>query len=204
MPRIISFRNNKTILIINSNIITLLRTLLFIPIVWFLKHNYSVYACWTVVLHSFFGTFDGIVARVHGGLYPNQDDPVRSRFLIAFCNKIVNLLIFIVLMQTINFSNASNFETMVFCSIIYCVIIYDVVVAVLRVQSYFEAILIKEKANMASKATLEWKLKTKLESVGISALCLASDKSHENPVMNFCMLKTYSLFNLFFTKYFIL
>ena len=104
MPRMIAFRNNQTILIINSNIITLLRTLLFIPIVWFLKHNYSVAACYTVVFHSVLGTFDGIVAKVHGALYPSQDDPVRNRFLIAFCNKIVNLLIFIAMLQTTNFS----------------------------------------------------------------------------------------------------
>ncbi len=39
---------------------------------------------------------------------------------------------------------------------------------------------------MANKATLEWKLKTKLESVGIAALCLACDKSYDNPVMNGC------------------
>ena len=117
--------------------------MLFIPIVWFLKHNYSVSACYTVVIHSIFGTFDGIVARVHGALYPNQDDPVRTRFLIAFCNKIVNLLILIAMMQTLNFENCGNIETLFFYSIIYAVIVYDVVTAVLRVQGYFEAILIK-------------------------------------------------------------
>jgi hypothetical protein len=143
MPRCISFRNKRTILIINSNIITLLRTMLFIPIVWFIKHNYSVAACFTVIIHAFFGHFDGIVARVHGVLYPNQDDPHRSRFVIAFCNKVVNLLIFIAMMQTISFENCSYYETVFFCGIIYSVIVYDVVTAVLRVQSYFEAILIK-------------------------------------------------------------
>ena len=44
----------------------------------------------------------------------------------------------------------------------------------------------RDKSKMANKATVEWKLKTKLESVGISALCLASDKSYENPVLNGC------------------
>lgn len=80
-------------------------------------------------------------------------------------------------------------------------IVYDVVVAVLRVQGYFEAILIKEKSNMASKATLEWKLKTKLESVGIAALCLASDKSYDNPVMNFCNFIFYIESNFFSNLY---
>ena len=44
---------------------------------------------------------------------------------------------------------------------------------------------------MASRATLEWKLKTKLESVGIAALCLASDKSYESPIMNTCKINFY-------------
>lgn len=46
----------------------------------------------------------------------------------------------------------------------------------------------REKSYLAIKASNQWKLKTKLESAGIAALCLASDQSYENPIFNSCML----------------
>lgn len=153
-----------------------------------------------VVFHDFLDHLDGIVAKVQRVTYPNHDDPLLGGFLDAFCDKIVNVLSIWTIIQYTDFTAVTNFQAFIYLFVCYGVISYESIIGIVRVQDFFLAkfkkeFKIKEKqAELVSEieaakitaASMEGKLKEKLESTGIAFLCLAIKKSYSNPVTNIC------------------
>lgn len=181
--------------VFTANIVTLSRVFLVIPIAWFLKYDYNLSAFMCVVFHDFLDHLDGIVAKVHRVTYPDQDSPLLGGFLDAFCDKIVNVLAIWTILQYTNFSNTGNFEFYLYLTLCYAVIGYETVIGVIRVQDYFLATF-KQNYNIqdsevketdpvkVTAASMEGKLKEKLESTGIALLCMGIGKFNSNPLVN--------------------
>lgn len=138
IPQNLSLGNGRLVLTVNASVFTLSRTGLFIPIAWLLKYNHYTLACITVLLHSFLGHVDGIVYKLHKNLYPSRDNPLLTNFLIAFCNKVVNILTLLVIYQAANFENVSYLEYAIYCFVFYAAISYDSLITIIRVHDYFE------------------------------------------------------------------
>lgn len=195
IPRYISFGGNK-VPIFTANIVTLSRTFLILPIAWFLKYDYNWLAFWCVVFHDFLDHLDGIVAKVQRVTYPNHDDPILGGFLDAFCDKIVNVISLWTVLQTVDLNGTSTYEKFMCLFICYAVISYETVIGIVRVEDYFKA-QFKKRYNIEDKnpkekvdpkqvtaASMEGKLKEKLESTGIACLCMAISRCNENPISN--------------------
>lgn len=125
--------------VFTANIVTISRTFLVVPIAWCLKYEFNRVAFGCVVLHDFLDHLDGIVAKVHRDVYPNQDDPLLGGFLDAFCDKIVNVLSLWTIVQVIDLGKSSDVETLAFLAVCYAVISYESIIGVVRVQDFFLA-----------------------------------------------------------------
>ena len=162
------------------------------------RYDYNFLACMCVVYHDFLDHLDGIVAKVQKVTYPNHDDPILGGFLDAFCDKIVNVLSIWSILIFVRFDNLSSYETFYLLAVCYGVMAYEIVIGIVRVQDFFLAkfkrdFKIEEKEKQENQdvkaitaASMEGKLKEKLESTGIAFLCLSVDKSQENQVNNIC------------------
>jgi hypothetical protein len=158
-----------------------------------------------VVYHDFLDHLDGIVAKVHKVTYPNHDDPILGGFLDAFCDKIVNVLSIWSILIFVQFDQLSSYEAFYLLAICYGVMAYETVIGIVRVQDFFLAkfkrdFKIQEKepqesqdAKAVTAASMEGKLKEKLESTGIAFLCLSVSKSQANPVNNICKFFSFLL-----------
>ena len=169
------------------------------------RYDYNELAFLCVVYHDFLDHLDGIVAKVHKVKYPGQDDPMLGGFLDAFCDKIVNVISIWTIIQAVNFDLASTNECAIFLFICYGVCAYETVIGIVRVQDYFTAKLkrdfkIEEKKASDSStetkqqitaASMEGKLKEKLESTGIAFLCMSASKLNANPINNICNLEVF-------------
>ncbi|CAF0756612.1 unnamed protein product [Brachionus calyciflorus] len=195
IPRYISVGSDRNIPIFSANIVTFARTFLVIPIAWYLKYDYNFMAFMCVMFHDFLDHLDGIVAKVQKITYPNHDDPLLGGFLDAFCDKIVNVLSLWTILQITDFDRMSRNESIVYLVICYGVIVYESILGVVRVQDYFLAKFKKdykleapnpvettETVKSVTAASMEGKLKEKLESMGIAFLCLAIAKSSSSPI----------------------
>lgn len=141
---------------------------------------------------------DGIVAKVHKITYPEHDDPILGGFLDAFCDKIVNVISIWTIIQYTNFELVSFYEASVYLFICYAVISYETVIGIVRVQDFFKAMFKRDykiedektaepiDAAKVTAASMEGKLKEKLESTGIAMLCLSICRQNENPINNIC------------------
>jgi hypothetical protein len=107
------------------------------------RYNHNTLAFLAVIIHAFLGHVDGIVAKVHRSLYPQHDSPLLNNFLVAFCNKIVNILTLLVVFQSANFDNVSIYAMVLYCMVFYAVIGYDSLISIIRVYDYFETRLNK-------------------------------------------------------------
>ena len=92
-----------------------------------------------VVFHDFLDHLDGIVAKIHRVVYPDQDDPLLGGFLDAFCDKIVNVLSIWTIIQYTDFSSVRIYQIVFYLFICYIVICYETIIGVVRVQDYFLA-----------------------------------------------------------------
>ena len=196
IPRYIQLSQDVKLPIFTANIVTLSRTFLVIPIAWCLKYDYNWAAFFCVVYHDFLDHLDGIVAKTQKLTYPGHDDPLLGGFLDAFCDKIVNVFSIWTIIQTINVDNSlSETRTFLFLAICYGVVAYETVIGVVRVQDFFYAKFKKEfnledeskpEANPAAivAASMEGKLKEKLESTGIAFLCVSISKLNQDPINN--------------------
>lgn len=90
-----------------------------------------------VALHDFLDHLDGIVAKAHREIYPNVDDPLLGGFLDAFCDKIVNTITLLLILQTADIS--CQYKLLAYAIIFYAVIGYEIVIGVIRVQDYYKA-----------------------------------------------------------------
>jgi phosphatidylglycerophosphate synthase len=158
-------------------------------------------AFFCVVLHDFLDHLDGIVAKVHKITYPNQDDPLLGGFLDAFCDKIVNIISIWTIIQFINFDLVSNHEAFICLAICYAIISYESIIGIVRIQDFFLAkfkrdfklddcerkITNEKDLKSVTAASMEGKLKEKLESTGIAFLCLSIKRTRLNPINNICM-----------------
>lgn len=181
--------------IFTANIVTISRVFLVIPIAWFLKYDYNFSAFMCVVFHDFLDHLDGIVAKVHRVEYPGVDCPLLGGFLDAFCDKIVNVLSIWTILQFTNFSQTNLTEMIMYLILCYSVIAYESVIGIIRVQDYFLAAFKKNyniedstapETNKAkvTAASMEGKLKEKLESTGIAFLCMGVGNFNSNPILN--------------------
>jgi len=181
--------------IFTANIVTISRVFLVIPIAWFLKYDYNFSAFMCVVFHDFLDHLDGIVAKVHRVEYPGVDCPLLGGFLDAFCDKIVNVLSIWTILQFTNFFQTNLTEMIMYLILCYSVIGYESVIGIIRVQDYFLAAFKKNyniedstapETNKAkvTAASMEGKLKEKLESTGIAFLCMGVGNFNSNPILN--------------------
>lgn len=180
--------------ILTANIVTISRVFLVIPIAWFLKYDYNFSALMCVVFHDFLDHLDGIVAKVHRVSYPNEDCPLLGGFLDAFCDKIVNILSIWTILQFTDFSGTNNSESIFYLILCYSIIGYETVIGIIRVQDYFLASFKKDynidedetekDPAKVTAASMEGKLKEKLESTGIALLCMAVSKGNTNPILS--------------------
>lgn len=177
-------RNFNNFPLFTANNITFLRTLLIIPIAWFLKYDFNYCAFLMVVLHDFLDHLDGIVAKVHSRIHPNEDDPKLGGFLDAFCDKIVNIISLLSILQTAQFH---SFMMALSCAILfYAVIGFETKLGIVRVQDFFAVKYNKDSEDkVAIAASMEGKLKEKLESMGIAFFCLAINKNSYFCILNY-------------------
>lgn len=155
--------------IFTANGVTYCRTLLAVPIAIALKNGYYTTAFACVILHDYLDHLDGIVAKVQNSL-GYKSDPELGSFLDAFCDKLINCTALWTILMLTDY-NMTTSELLTFVSILGGIILYEFVLGVVRVQDYYAAISGEER-NLA--ASMEGKLKEKLESVGIALLCLSS------------------------------
>ena len=156
-----------------------------------------------VVYHDFLDHLDGIVAKVHKVKYPGIDDPMLGGFLDAFCDKIVNVISIWTIIQAVDFDLTTFNESFIFLFICYGVCAYETVIGIVRVQDYFtakikrdykieesekKAVDVNENKQQVTAASMEGKLKEKLESTGIAFLCMSASKQNVNPINNICIL----------------
>ncbi|CAG5118215.1 unnamed protein product [Candidula unifasciata] len=172
--------NGKPRTVFTANIVSWSRTLLVVPIAVALKHRCYWTGFWCVVLHDFLDHLDGIVAKAQRQMFGDIDDPVLGGFMDAFCDKIVNVLTLWSVLLVTDFTNMSWLQTVVFVFPCVVVIGYEFTLGVVRVQDFFMAYYLRKfkKTDLISTKTgtaavMEGKLKEKLESVGLAALCLA-------------------------------
>ncbi|XP_005101562.2 uncharacterized protein LOC101860260 [Aplysia californica] len=166
--------------IFTANIVSWSRTLLVVPIAMSLKYQFYWTGFWLVILHDFLDHLDGIVAKVQRQKYGPVDDPILGGFMDAFCDKIVNVLSLWSILMVTNFSTMTWTQMSVYITACGIIIVYEFILGVVRVQDFFRAYYLRKfnkvdvgssKANTA--AIMEGKLKEKLESLGIAALCVA-------------------------------
>ncbi|XP_060570081.1 uncharacterized protein LOC132728455 [Ruditapes philippinarum] len=178
VPRAIHLGDRK-VDVFTANIVSWSRTILVIPIAWYLKYNYPVSAFLCVILHDFLDHLDGIVAKVQKSIYGQMDDPLLGGFMDAFCDKIVNCVSLWTILMVTDFSQMTSSQIWLYTGACVVIIAYEFVLGVVRVQDYFQAyysrkykmVSTESKTNVA--AVMEGKLKEKLESMGIGFLCLA-------------------------------
>ena len=91
------------------------------------------------MLHDFLDHLDGIVAKIQRQTYPNHDDPILGGFLDAFCDKIVNVVSLLTILQMTSFDKSSELEAVLFIALCYGVIAYETLIGVIRVQDFFLA-----------------------------------------------------------------
>lgn len=160
---------------------TLARTFLIVPILFLLNTDRVWLAFLCVLFHDYLDHVDGIVAKAQRTM-GHSDDPLLGSFLDAFCDKIViNISLIGVLMRT-RFSACSYLSLSLYFSVVLAVMAYEIILAVVRVEDYYVARFSSEKRELA--ASMEGKLKEKLESVGLACLCLAS-ASEAGPLASF-------------------
>eukprot|EP00128_Syssomonas_multiformis_P015188 Colp12_sorted_trinity150504_noHs@1837 len=159
--------------VFTANIVTYARTGLFIPIGFLLRNEYYFTACLMVMLHDFLDHLDGIVAKVHKSM-GFVDDPLLGCFLDAFCDKIVCCFSFWTILVLTKFELMTWTQSLIYMGFIFGIFAYEVALGVVRVQDYFYA-LHKEGPNTTRNlaASMEGKLKEKLESMSIMFLCLS-------------------------------
>jgi len=92
------------------------------------------------MFHDFLDHLDGIVAKIQRQTYPNHDDPILGGFLDAFCDKIVNVVSILTIIQQANFDKSSELEVALFILLSYAVIAYETLIGIIRVQDFFLAI----------------------------------------------------------------
>ena len=127
--------------------------------------------CLLVLFHDFLDHVDGIVAKIHRESYGSTiDDGHYGAFLDAFCDKIVNVTSLWTILLLIDLRETSFLSLLFFVGLCYTIIALEVTIGVVRIQDYFR----EDKATTATKATMEGKLKEKLESIGLAFLCLAT------------------------------
>ena len=116
-------------------------TIIFLLLTIINRNDNYVWASAFVIFHAFLAHFDGIVAKVHQAIYPNDENPQFNRFLIAFCNKIVNILTLFAILQEGDFDKATLMQMSIYYGICYLIIAYDLFIGAVHVQSYFTSVL---------------------------------------------------------------
>jgi len=170
VPRDITI-NHTTVTIFTANIVTYSRTLLVIPIAYCLKFNYFVSAAVLVAFHDFLDHLDGIVAKAQKKVGYN-DDPLFGAFLDAFCDKIVITTSLWTILFATNYETMDILSLLIYLFTILTLIAYEIAIGSTRVGDYFYARYV-EKDSRALNASMEGKLKEKLESMGVAFLCVA-------------------------------
>ncbi len=155
-----------------ANNVTLARTLLVVPILWSLKFGHVWFAFLLVLFHDYLDHLDGIVARAQKEM-GHKDDPLLGGFLDAFCDKIVINTGLIGVLMVSQFGPASWWSTLLYLAVVAGIMGYEVALAVVRVEDYYTA-RFQPDSSREIKASMEGKLKEKLESLGLGGLCLAS------------------------------
>lgn len=79
------------------------------------------------------------MAKIQRDTYPNHDDPILGGFLDAFCDKIVNTISMLTILQTAQFDRSTKIEITLFIGLCYSVVAYEAVIGVIRVQDFFLA-----------------------------------------------------------------
>eukprot|EP01135_Chromosphaera_perkinsii_P002451 Nk52_evm57s223 gene=Nk52_evmTU57s223 len=169
------------ITVFSANVVTYSRTILFVPIAVFLKYSWCIMAFLTILLHDFLDHLDGIVAKCQSSTKKYKNNPILGCFLDAFCDKIVNVFCFWTILLLTQYSEMGLFQSIYYVAVISIVIGYEGWLGVVRVQDYFHSVYASEKGTRNLAASMEGKLKEKLESMGIMFLCLAQ---RDNNPMN--------------------
>ncbi|XP_059173639.1 uncharacterized protein LOC131954125 [Physella acuta] len=184
LPRSVSIDGHK-VDVFTANIVSWSRTLLVIPIAFTLKHEYYWCGFWCVILHDFLDHLDGIVAKVHKQKYGDLDDPIVGGFMDAFCDKIVNVLSLWSILMVTDFSPMSPGQIALYITACSVIIAYEFTLGIVRVQDFFRAYYFREFKKVdtisnktSTAAVMEGKLKEKLESLGIAALCVAQSNTN--------------------------
>ncbi|KAL6056313.1 CDP-alcohol phosphatidyltransferase [Balamuthia mandrillaris] len=157
--------------VFTANIVTLSRTLLVIPIMGCVKAEAHWAAFLLVLLHDFLDHLDGIVAVAHRDMGYSAD-PLLGSFLDAFCDKVVNVFAIWGLLMATDYSGMSVVGLVSYLGICGSVIAYEIAIGLVRVEDFYYS-RYKGITPRNLRASMEGKLKEKLESMGVAFLCLS-------------------------------
>ncbi|KAK3725567.1 hypothetical protein RRG08_042986 [Elysia crispata] len=179
LPRSLTV-DGRTFDVFTANIVSWARTLLVIPIALYLKYQLYWWGFACVIFHDFLDHLDGIVAKVQRQKYGQVDDPIVGGFMDAFCDKIVNVFSLWSVLMVTDFSQMSAAQICLYIGACSIIIAYEFALGIVRVQDFFRAYYYREfkktdemSTKTSTAAVMEGKLKEKLESMGIAALCVA-------------------------------
>jgi len=171
IPRTLQFRD-KRITIFTANIITIGRTFLAIPIVLSLRMQWCYTACFLIIFHDFLDHLDGIVAKVHKRV-GYEDCPFLGSYLDAICDKVVNVTCLWSLLCLTDFSTLTFVQSLLLLTGSGALISSEIVLGIVRTQDYFHTKYSGNNKPRNLSASMEGKLKEKLESLGLAFLCVS-------------------------------
>ncbi|CAD7948637.1 unnamed protein product [Amoebophrya sp. A25] len=148
----------------------------------------NLLAAFLVMFHDFLDHVDGVVAKVQREDGRAAGDCGRwGGFVDAQCDKIVfcTCLWTLIVLNDISGSEASGAPSLLGITLTgtcFGLIMMELAIAWVRTRDYYQAVYASTKAQGALRAIGEGKLKQKMESCGVAALCLIAPTPCAYPV----------------------